>query len=633
MQPSDILHRYWGYDTFRECQAEIIGSVLAGHDTIGLLPTGGGKSITFQVPALMLPGITLVVTPLISLMKDQVDNLRDRDITAVCIHSGMGRAEKSVAMERARQGIAKIVYISPERAVSREFNAEIRSWDVSLLVVDEAHCISQWGYDFRPPYLRLAELREILPNIPVLALTATATPEVVADIALRLGMGPRPAIFSRSFSRENISYIVRKCEDKDEMLARVLEGTSGSAIIYVRSREKTSKIAAELRRMGLSAEAYHAGLEAHDKAERQESWKENQTRVIVATNAFGMGIDKPDVRVVVHYDMPSSLEEYYQEAGRVGRDGEPAYAVLLVSTRDKGLLKRRLNEEFPGREYIRDTYDRLCIFLNVAMGEGYNQAFECNIESLCKRFNIQLRPTLAALATLTRAGVIEYHEDTDARSRVMATMTRHEMYSLNLDADTENVLYGLLRDCPGLFADFVRFSEDNISRRTGLTHHQVYEALILLRRMRVIQYIPPRTQPYVIFSSRREESRHILISKAVYDDLYERALRRMEAMSGYAYGEDDCRVKHMLEYFGEKDSGDCGKCDLCRAKRKYSVEAQNQLELRVEKLITEHPEGINRILLLQAFPGTQFEKAIKYLRTQVEAGAIAVDTFGTFVKK
>ncbi len=383
MNKHEVLRRYWGYDDFRPRQAEIIDSVLSGHDTLGLLPTGGGKSITFQVPALMLPGLTVVVTPLISLMKDQVDNLASRGIRAALFHSGMTQRERELGMTRCRLGKAKIAYVSPERLQNETFLSELRSLKVSLLVVDEAHCISQWGYDFRPSYLRIRQLRRVIgEDVPVLALTASATPEVTADIMERLGFRA-PLIHARSFTRQNLSYIVRLADNKEEMLLKVLRATSGCTIVYVRSRKRTRELAELLTRAGISALAYHAGLDPEEKDHRQDEWKNDRCRVMVATNAFGMGIDKPDVRLVVHYDLPSSLEEYYQEAGRGGRDGRESLAVVITNSRDKATLTRRVSESFPPKDFLAHVYEMAGNFLGVAVGEGYNHTFEFNLHSGC----------------------------------------------------------------------------------------------------------------------------------------------------------------------------------------------------------------------------------------------------------
>lgn len=618
MTPEDVLERYWGYDSFRECQREIIDSVLDGADTIGLLPTGGGKSVTFQVPAMILDGVTIVVTPLISLMKDQVDNLRRRDVPAACIHSGMSRHELNVAMDRLFIGKTKLLYLSPEKLSRADFIASISTLPVNLIVVDEAHCISQWGYDFRPSYLRISELRRTFAGVPVLALTATATPQVVADIADKLGMRS-PAIFSKSFSRDNLSYIVRHTEAKDEMLEQVLRGTQGSAIVYVRSRRRTSVIAAMLEQRGISADFYHAGLAPEEKEERQDAWMAGEKRVMVATNAFGMGIDKPDVRVVVHYDLPPSLEEYYQEAGRCGRDGLTSYAVLLAAKADKGLLKRRLSDSFPPRPYIRDVYDKLCVFLDVAMGEGFNHTFEFNVTSFCKRYELQPRPVAAALSILSRSGVIEYGDDANSRSRIMVVMDRRDFYSLQLPSDVDAILQAIMRTYTGIFADFVPIDELRLSYLTSYSTEEVYQALLLLARMHVLQYIPKRSLPYVYFPSNREEGRHIVIPCTVYEDQLERATKRMEAMRDYVFSDEGCRVERMLRYFGDPTARPCGKCDLCRARRKRQP---RDVGPALEQLLDSGPLDVG--VVRRTFP-TAYEEAMSYLRSAADSGRLVFD--------
>lgn len=618
MTPEDVLERYWGYDSFRECQREIIDSVLDGADTIGLLPTGGGKSVTFQVPAMILDGVTIVVTPLISLMKDQVDNLRRRDVPAACIHSGMSRHELNVAMDRLFIGKTKLLYLSPEKLSRADFIASISTLPVNLIVVDEAHCISQWGYDFRPSYLRISELRRTFAGVPVLALTATATPQVVADIADKLGMRS-PAVFSKSFSRDNLSYIVRHTEAKDEMLEQVLRGTQGSAIVYVRSRRRTSVIAAMLEQRGISADFYHAGLAPEEKEERQDAWMAGEKRVMVATNAFGMGIDKPDVRVVVHYDLPPSLEEYYQEAGRCGRDGLTSYAVLLAAKADKGLLKRRLSDSFPPRPYIRDVYDKLCVFLDVAMGEGFNHTFEFNVTSFCKRYELQPRPVAAALSILSRSGVIEYGDDANSRSRIMVVMDRRDFYSLQLPSDVDAILQAIMRTYTGIFADFVPIDELRLSYLTSYSTEEVYQALLLLARMRVLQYIPKRSLPYVYFPSNREEGRHIVIPCTVYEEQLERATKRMEAMRDYVFSDEGCRVERMLRYFGDPTARPCGKCDLCRARRKRQP---RDVGPALEQLLDSGPLDVG--VVRRTFP-TAYEEAMSYLRSAADSGRLVFD--------
>ena len=563
-----ILRKYWGYDTFRPMQEEIIDSVLAGHDTLGLLPTGGGKSLTFQVPAMILPGVTIVVTPLISLMKDQVDNLADRGIRAVLFHSGLTAREKDLGMTRCRLGKAKIAYVSPERLRNERFLAELRTLTVSLLVVDEAHCISQWGYDFRPSYLRISDLRRIVgEEVPVLALTASATPEVTADIMKHLGFR-EPRVFSKSFTRENLSYIVRYADVKEPMLLRILSATSGCSIVYVRSRRRTRELAALLNGAGIPSEAYHAGLAPEEKEERQDRWKRDEVRVMVATNAFGMGIDKPNVRLVVHYDLPSSLEEYYQEAGRGGRDGKESLAVVIAGKRDKALLTRRVNESFPPKDFIARVYELAGNFLDVAVGEGYGMVYEFNFTLFCSTFDLPPVPTQSALHLLTRSGYVEYIEETTSRSRLMVIMRREELYDLNLDPDTEEVLQTLLRAYTGLFADYVYISELMIAERLRLSSEQVYRSLLTLSRLHAVHYVPRATTPYLVYTTSREEPRHLIIPIEVYERQRARMEARTEAMKEFVFNTTSCRADTLLRYFGETPSKPCGKCDVCRAARR-----------------------------------------------------------------
>ncbi len=564
--PEEVLSRYWGYSGFRPMQREIIGSVLSGADTLGLLPTGGGKSVTFQVPAMMLPGLTVVVTPLISLMKDQVDNLRDRGITAVCLHSGLSRAEHKLGLDRCRLGKARLLYLSPEKLRSKTFLDQLAQMQVSLIVVDEAHCISQWGYDFRPSYLRIAELRTLFPEAPVLALTASATPEVRADIMDRLSFRHR-AVFARSFSRPNISYVVRIADRKDALMLKALRSTPGTAIVYVRSRRRTRELADLLTAEGISAAPYHAGLDPQLKAERQAQWKSGAVRVIVATNAFGMGIDKPDVRLVIHHDVPPSLEEYYQEAGRAGRDGLPAYALLIASRSDKGLLSRRITEAFPPRDYIRRVYELACVFTSVAVGEGFDTVRQFDFPLFCTRFRLQPAMARSALTLLSRSGWFEYVDEVASRSRIMVTLSREELYGLRLPPVADRVFQLLLRTYTGLFADYVNISEELISQRLGLTGDEVYQALLALSRAGAISYVPRSTMPYLYFTTRREDTRHVLIPREVYEDRRAVMERRIRAMQDYVFSADGCRVERMLRYFGDPDAAPCGRCDVCRESR------------------------------------------------------------------
>lgn len=607
MTPIEVLQKHWGYDSFRPLQLEIIESVLSGHDTLGLLPTGGGKSLTFQVPAMMLPGVTLVVTPLISLMKDQVDNLLDRGIRAVHFHSGLTRREVDLALTRCRLGKAKLAYASPERLQNENFIAELRSLPISLIVVDEAHCISQWGYDFRPSYLKIARLRELAgENVPVLALTASATPDVTKDIMRSLQF-KEERIFAKSFSRDNLSYVVRYADFKDAMLLKVLRSTAGCSIIYVRSRKRTREIAEMLMREGISSDFYHAGLSPEDKNEKQNRWKADEVRVMVATNAFGMGIDKPDVRLVVHYDLPSSLEEYYQEAGRAGRDGKEAYAVVIASKYDKSTLSRRVADSFPDKDFIRHVYELAGNFLDVAVGEGYGQVYEFNFTLFCHTFNLPPVPTQSALILLTRSGYIEYVEETTSRSRLMVIMKKNELYSLDLDTDTEEVFQYVLRNYTGLFADYVYINEVMIAQSLRLSSETVYQSLLYLTRLHAIHYIPRKTTPYIIYTTSRELPKYLIIPLEVYERQRERMERRIDAMKKFAFGMEGCRVNTMLRYFGETPECECGKCDLCRAKKRANMQATNRID---DTTLTES------ILYLASQPGG---RTVDHIIAQISA--------------
>lgn len=623
--PLSILKRYWGYDAFRPLQREIIDSVLEGRDTLGLLPTGGGKSITFQVPAMLLPGLTVVVTPLISLMKDQVDNLRERDIKAVYFHSGLSRRETQLGLTRCRLGKIKLVYISPERLQNDAFIAELRAMTVSLIVVDEAHCISQWGYDFRPSYLKVADMRAIVgEEVPILALTASATPEVTADIMRSLRFREGSRMFARSFTRENLSYIIRYADFKEDTLLRVLRATSGCAIVYVRSRRRCREIAQTLVREGISADYYHAGLDPEEKDRRQSAWKNDEVRVMVATNAFGMGIDKPDVRTVIHCDLPSSLEEYYQEAGRAGRDGRESFAVVIASPRDKATLSRRLSDSFPEKDFIRRVYELTGNFLDVAVGSGYGMLYEFNLENFCRTYSLPPVMTASALRLLTRAGYLEYIDETTSRSRLMVIMKKEELYDLELTPEAEDVFQCVLRTYTGLFADYVNISELAIARSTMLSTEAVYQALLYLGRIHAIHYIPMRTTPYIYYPTSRELPKHVIMPVEVYEQQRERMRLRLEAMKSFVFDSTECRVRGMLRYFGEADAPECGKCDVCRSRKAAATAAETRRTIS-ESIIYQasHPGGADIASVLADTAGRR-EEIIGEIRRLADAGRIAI---------
>ena len=568
----DILHEYWGYDDFRGIQQDIIRSIASGNDTLGLMPTGGGKSITFQVPALALEGMTIVVTPLVALMKDQVDHLKRRGIRAAAIHAGMSRTDIVACLDNCVFGAYKLLYLSPERLSSELFVGKLRRMKVSFITVDEAHCISQWGYDFRPAYLEIARLREHLPDVPVLALTATATPRVVDDICDRLRFRPdRTAVFRMSFARPNLSYVVRKTKDETAELLHILSRVDGSAIVYTRSRQKTREVAELLREKGFTALNFHAGLTELDKDVRQRLWHDDEIRVMVATNAFGMGIDKPNVRLVIHLDMPDAIEAYFQEAGRAGRDGQTAYAILLYNASDATRVSRRVEENFPAKDYIADTYDDLAYFFQLAVGDGQSVCYEFNIEKFCRVFHRFPLPVMSALQILTRAGYIEFRESEDNLSRLMFLLSRDELYRLHRQtANTEKVISTILRRYGGVFADYVFIEERMIAQQTELKPHEVYEILVNLNRQRVIHYVPRKKIPHITYLQRRVD--RVVLSREVYEERRDNYEQRCREMLRYAQQEEACRSSFMLNYFGEKDTSDCGRCDVCLSKRRADTD-------------------------------------------------------------
>lgn len=610
-----ILKQYWGYDNFRGIQEDIIRSIGEGRDTLGLMPTGGGKSITFQVPALAQEGLCLVITPLIALMKDQVRNLRERGIKATAIYSGMTREEIVIALENCIFGNYKFLYVSPERLDTEIFQIKLRSMHVSLITVDESHCISQWGYDFRPAYLKIADIRQLLPGVPVIALTATATPEVVSDIQQRLQFR-QENVFRMSFERKNLAYVVRHTEDKESELLHILQHVDGSGIVYTRNRKKTKEISLFLNRNHITATFYHAGLNDETKDSRQKAWLKGAFRVMVATNAFGMGIDKPDVRVVIHADVPDSPEAYFQEAGRAGRDGMKAYAVLLFCARDKITLKQRVSDTFPEKSYIRKIYEDINFYYQMAMGDGRGCTFAFNIDEFCRNFKHFPVQTDSALKILTRAGYLEYTDEQDNASRIMFTITKEELYRIREQSeDTEKLIRILLRSYTGLFTDYAYISEDNLSTRSGLSKQQIYETLLLLSRQHILHYIPAKKTPYIIYTRERQETERVYLSKEVYEDRKESYVQRINAMIEYAESENCCRSRMLLRYFGEKNEHNCGQCDVCLQQHQSGLKSGEfeAISQQLQTLLKENPLSLQEIKDKMQVPENHLMKVVSYL--------------------
>lgn len=597
------------------------------------MPTGGGKSITFQVPALCSEGTCIVITPLIALMKDQVQHLRHRGIRAAAIYSGLSREEIITTLENCIFGGVTILYVSPERLSSELFRTKLRHMKVSFITVDEAHCISQWGYDFRPSYLEIADIRKDLPGIPVLALTATATPTVVQDIQDKLSnpLDPRhpeisspscpscPSsfnVFKMSFERKNLAYVVRRTTDKRQELIHILESVKGCAIVYARSRRRTKEVAELLCEAGISATFYHAGLDTSVKDQRQRDWQEDKVRVMVATNAFGMGIDKPDVRVVLHIDCPDSLEAYFQEAGRAGRDGQKAYAVLLYNDADHRKLDKRISDTFPEKDYVRKVYEHLAFFYQVGVGSGYHATFEFNIDKFCHAFRHFPIQVDSALKILNRAGYIEYTEEQDNQARLMFTISRNELYRLeNVTPNEEKVITALLRNYGGLFVDYNFIDEGFIASQCSLQPQQLYMILKNLSEKHILHFIPQKKTPYVRYLQRREETENVQLLPAVYEERKKQFRDRIEAMMAYATNDHVCRSRQLLRYFGEEDSHDCRQCDVCLSHPHNQVnEPLNSAKIHaiLELLADGKPHHITELRDIQ-LPTELLNVALEYL--------------------
>ena len=626
MNYQSILKQYWGYNDFRGIQREIIESIGAGHDTLGLMPTGGGKSVTFQVPALAMQGVCIVITPLIALMKDQVDNLLRRGIKAAAIYSGLTHEEIIITLENCIFGDVKLLYVSPERLASELFQKKLRHMRVSFITVDEAHCISQWGYDFRPSYLEIAAIRKLLPKVPVLALTATATPKVIEDIQEKLtrktsltGKTGETSfnVFKMSFERKNLVYVVREAPDKREQILHILNSLPGTAIVYARSRQRTKEVSEMLNQTGISATFYHAGLDSSVKDERQQAWQEGKTRVMVATNAFGMGIDKPDVRLVIHIDCPDSIEAYFQEAGRAGRDGHRSYAVLLYNGSDKRKLEKRIADTFPTKDYIRQVYEHLAFYYQIGVGSGFNHTFEFNIEQFCCAFRHFPLQVDSALKILSRAGYIEYTEEQDNQARLMFTVSRGELYKLeNNTPDEEKIITTLLRNYGGLFTDYHYIDEGLLASQTALQPQQVYQILKALSQRHILHFIPQKKTPYIRYTQRREDKEILQFPPVIYEERLAQFRERIAAVIRYATDDRICRSRQLLRYFGETDSHDCGLCDVCLSHRKEGLVSEPRMNAATEQILhllaDGQPHPITDLRGIQ-LPEGELDTALQYL--------------------
>lgn len=628
-----ILRDTWGYSDFRGIQRDIIRSIAEGKDTLGLMPTGGGKSLTFQVPALAMEGVCIVITPLIALMKDQVDNLRRRQVLAAAIYSGMSRQEIVKTLENCVLGHTKILYVSPERIGSELFQTKLAHIKVSFITIDEAHCISQWGYDFRPSYLHIADIRRIKPDAPILALTATATTEVIDDIQEQLKFKEKN-VFRMSFERKNLAYVVRSSDNKMQQLIHILNSINGSAIVYVRSRKLAKEISEYILNNNISATFYHAGLEHSTKDERQKKWHDDEVRVMVATNAFGMGIDKPDVRVVIHISCPDSIEAYFQEAGRAGRDGKKAYAVLLYDRGDRTKLVKRIAQEFPDKKEICRVYEHVAYYLQIAAGSGYGRTFRFEIEKFCRIFHHYPVIVNSALKILTRAGYLEYDVDPDSRTRVKFTLERDQLYMLHdTTPNEEAVITTMLREYSGLFVDYHFIEIAFIAHASGLTPQQVYLILTSLSQRRILHFIPERSVPLLTYTRDRVLPEEIVISKTVYEERKAQFEKRIESIINYAENDTVCRSRQLLRYFGETRTEDCQQCDVCLAHQKTPQSYKNAFNQAVKAIKDMLADGekhsiteINKIALNQDAK----DEALEYL---VNEEVIGVKYNDIYLKK
>jgi len=610
-----VLTRYWGYSSFRPLQEEIIRSVSEGKDTLGLMPTGGGKSITFQVPALASEGICLVITPLIALMKDQVSRLNSMEIKSLAIHTGMTREEIEIALENCIYGDYKFLYVSPERITTQLFKAKVQRLNISLVAIDEAHCISQWGYDFRPSYLKIVSLRDYIhEKVPFLALTASATPPVVEDIMTKLAFRERN-VLRTSFERKNISYLVRKTEDKGTYLLNTLNKVKGSGIVYVRSRKKSKEIAELLVGNGISADFYHAGLTSELRDKKQAAWTSGDTRVIVSTNAFGMGIDKADVRFVIHWDIPDSIESYFQESGRVGRDSKASYAVLLYSEADKSRLTDTIRYKFPPVDKIKDVYEALCNYLQVPIGSGKESVFDFNMSDFVSKFRLPVTETYNSLLFLQREGYLEFTEEINNPSRVLFVVGRDDLYKFQVANEAfDGFIKLLLRSYTGMFTEFTPVNEEMLAKKSALTRDTVYQFLVRLSNQNIIRYIPGKKTPLVIFTEERLGRKDLFISPENHLQVKEKYVKRLEKIIEYAESNNRCRSVILLDYFGE-ESDRCGICDVCRERNELDL-SKYEFDLILEEIKSvlsgENPDAEELVKKIN-YPEDKVIKVIRWL--------------------
>lgn len=617
MTPREILEKYWHYDHFRPLQEEIIDSVLAGKDTLALLPTGGGKSLCYQIPALATDGICLVISPLIALMKDQVRMLTEKHIKAKYLVSGMSHREIEIILNNCIHHDVKLLYVSPERLQSRLFIDHLRQMKVNLIAVDEAHCISQWGYDFRPPYCEIARIRQYLPNVPVIALTATATPEVVDDIRQQLEFR-NGNVFRSSHLRPSLSYSVFQEDDKVGKMMRIINNVGGSGIVYVRNRRRTLELARLLNDNNIPAAAYHAGIPIKERDQRQKDWQKSPNGVMVATNAFGMGIDKPDVRFIIHYDLPESPEAYFQEAGRAGRDGRKAYAVLLYQQSDINRLRESLETDFPNPNYIRNVYRAICNYYQIPVGSGQDCQYDFDLEKVCNSYGLNAYMVFRSLTFLEREGLICLPDHNELQSRLYITIGKEELYRFQLaHRDIGDMLTAILRLYGGLFTDFTPISESVIAQRCGKTETQVYNMLKELNRLQIAEYRPKTIKPQIIFTSPRIDIKDIYVSDRNYKDLKNAAEKRREAMIAYAENDGECRSRQLLRYFGETQSCDCGVCDVCIAKKKTS---RNGLDDEIIDILAASPLTIKQ--LSQRLPKIAKDELTSTVRRLLDRGVL-----------